>query len=314
MSCNSSCQTNLGGNIGIEFLSAATIQWYGNKNSEIEIKDRNAQIILSIGNATAKFTGPTDKTRGDGFLSIDLQESTRGLSICKPITCTDCNGNIISTYACCGDGVDCAPCGNSCDNPCDNPCDNSSDNPCSNQVYPQYNRNMIDPIYAYLESNPYNVMYPTGLVPFNQSLNNPLTFPTPYYKRYNSCFPCIKTPEKITLVVTLPGSFTLIGDDRSTNNAMGSGTCNIDLPRTATTKATEIVINRLGVVLENNIIQIDYVVVNKNGVLTWLIYGGAIYFTFAKSKENIIISGGLGGTRGLGGSQNFEQLLLSLNN
>jgi hypothetical protein len=30
-------------------------------------------------------------------------------------------------------------------------------------------------------------MYPTAMVPYNQAINNPFNYPTPYYKQYGNC-------------------------------------------------------------------------------------------------------------------------------
>ena len=318
MSCSNGCQTDIGGNIAVEFLPNMTIQWNGVQDTEYTILKNNIELVLSVGNIKATFTGPPQNTQGDGYLPLTNPEITQGISICKPICCTDCNGSVTKTYECCSTNscatfrtcinhdspcnpcnTPCNPCNTPCDpcntpcDPCNTPCDPCNSNPCNSDPCnsdpcnnnpcntPQYTRPCNDPIKAYLEANPYNVMYPTALVPYNQTVNNPFRYPTPYYKRYDACLPCIPHPTELLVDVKFPNFFT--GTVTTTNyglqgglvpNAFGTGSTTVTLPRESSSNSSQITfyVGAWRIIL--NEIQLNYSFSSINGLPTWTIYGG----------------------------------------
>ena len=162
------CQTDISGNFGLEWLPNSNIQYLAQTDSGSTIGSYTIEMIVSISNSAATFTGPPDNSSGDSYLPIT--EYTQGLSTCQAICyCDSVTGGITASYTCnntaeCGEGNGNAPCNNS--NPCSEPCNTGN-----------YDRALVDPVYAYLESNPYNVMYPTAMVPFQQSVKNPIPIP-----------------------------------------------------------------------------------------------------------------------------------------
>jgi len=278
----------------------------------------------------------TSYLRSDPNATNDI--SNGGVN-CKPVCYTGRNGDVTTKYVCesVGDcnnrschnivtnNTDCQtdcfntdeneptnPCDGSgnadCDNPCDNPCNNPCDNPCDNGMNNQFANNcgppcipreLVDPVYAYLESNPNNVMYPTAMVPYNQTINNPFNHPTPYYKQYGNCAPGSSgggggggagpgsgcNVGNVILNINFPNTFTgtvetitgeTVNDVLKFNVVVGS--TDITLSRGSTCSEVNIPLSSGPYPLLINQIRLDYMYGIKNGIPTWSIYGGNINF------------------------------------
>ena len=219
------CNTDNAQFFGIQVLPNSNITYTGAAQNDT-ITENSIEYQLRLGTKIiAIYKGPKTNSSGDGFLSlITLSDTTTdytyqsGIKYCQANTYCDCNGCLTTKYSCtnqscCNDytnvqpclnnpyytGINCDeqhpcnpcdnPCNNPCDNPCNNPCDNPCNNPCDNPCNNPCDPLKIDPIYAYLQTNPYNVIYPSSGTHYSQSIKNPFTTPTPYYRRYNACNP-----------------------------------------------------------------------------------------------------------------------------
>ena len=159
---------------------------------------------------------------------------------------------------------------------------------CYYQCYP---RNLVDPVYAYLEANPNNVMYPTAQVPYHQSIHNPLLYQNAYFKQYNACRPCNPCcPSDIAMTIDFPNIFFGEAENAEGETLQNvrlfnvlTGTTTIKLTRDARSSSTRF--NATASLEIGNIIklfvadvEINYVFQIKNGLPTWYIYGGRIDF------------------------------------
>ena len=126
-------------------------------------------------------------------------------------------------------------------------------------------------------------MYPTALVPYRQTVNNPFCRPTPYYKRYSACMPCIPCPNEIEVTAYFPNTFTETvtttqygRTEGIVPNAFGTGSTTISLPRECTSNSAPITFFVGGWRIIINEIKLNYTFNNNNGLATWTIYGGTI--------------------------------------
>jgi hypothetical protein len=206
------CNTDNAQFFGIQVLPNSNITYTGAAQNDT-ITENSIEYQLRLGTKIiAIYKGPKTNSSGDGFLSlITISDTTTdftyqsGIQYCQANTYCDCNGCLTTKYSCtnqscCNDNTNVQPClnppyytGINCEeqNPCNpcNQCDNPYDNPCGNPYDNHCDPLKIDPIYAYLQTNPYNVIYPSSGTHYSQSIKNPFTSPTPYLRRYNACNP-----------------------------------------------------------------------------------------------------------------------------
>jgi hypothetical protein len=137
-----------------------------------------------------------------------------------------------------------------------------------------------DPVYAYLESNPYNVMYPTAMVPYVQSVANPFPTPTPFYKKYDN-YNCLNgngfnTPGEICVNITFPNTFT---DGTTTHYNIVTGTSSVTLNKCdAISSSGQATLESGPYKILLNGITLNYTYGINNNLATWGIYGGKINF------------------------------------